>query len=111
MPPSNAVSEHSFSSLHRLKSYLQSTMTQERLNSILMLHAHNNLNDNWNLTEIGNEFVMGSEHTCRLTPFRKFLETDLMMYSVHLYMYIIDDTCTKSALEYMSNASNSKVIE
>ena len=76
MPASNAVSERSFSSLRRLKSYLRSTMTQERLNSILMLHVHNDLTDNLNLTEIGNEFVTGSEH--RLTLFGKFLERDLI---------------------------------
>ena len=76
MPASNAVSERSFSSLCQLKSYLRSTMTQERLNNILVLHVHNDLTDNLNLTEVANEFVMGSEF--RLTLFGKFHETDLM---------------------------------
>ena len=76
MPASNAVSECSFSSLRQLKSYLRSTTTQERLNSILILLVHNDLTDNLNLTEIGNEFVMGSEF--RLTLFGKFLEADLI---------------------------------
>ena len=74
MPASNAVSERSFCSLHQLKSYLRSTMAQERLNSMLLLHVHNDLTDNLSLIEIGNEFVMGSQH--RLTLFGKFLETD-----------------------------------
>ena len=76
MPASNAVSERSFSSLRRLKSYLRSTMTQERLNNILVLHVHNDLTDNLNLTEVANEFVMSSEF--RLTLFGKFHETDLI---------------------------------
>ena len=51
-------------------------MTQERLNNILVLHVHDDLTDHLNLTEVGNEFVMGSEF--RQTPFGKFLETDLI---------------------------------
>lgn len=36
MPATNAISERSFSALRRVKSYLRSTMTQERLNNILI---------------------------------------------------------------------------
>ena len=32
VPATNAISEHSFSSLHRVKTYLRSTMNQDRLN-------------------------------------------------------------------------------
>ena len=73
MPATNAVSERSFSSLCRVKTYLRSTMTQTRLNSIMTLHVHNGLTDKLQ-TEIGNEFVRSSEH--RLTLFGKFLSTD-----------------------------------
>lgn len=74
MPATNAISERSFSSLHRVKTYLRSTMTQTRLNSIMTLHVHKELTDKLNLTEIGNEFVGSSEH--RLTLFGKFLPID-----------------------------------
>ena len=40
MPSTNAISERSFSALRRVKNYLRSTMTQERLNHLLLLHAH-----------------------------------------------------------------------
>ena len=39
-PATNAVSERSASVLRRVKTYLRSTMTQMRLNNIMILHAH-----------------------------------------------------------------------
>ena len=40
MPATNATSERSFSPLCRIKSYLHSTMNQERLNHLMILHIH-----------------------------------------------------------------------
>lgn len=40
MPATNAVSEHSFSTMRRIKSYLRSTMRQDRLNHLMTLIAH-----------------------------------------------------------------------
>ena len=40
MPASNAVSERSFSALRRVKTYLRSTMNQDRLNHLMILHIH-----------------------------------------------------------------------
>ena len=62
MPATNAVSERSFSSLRRLESYLRSTMSQTRLNNLMVLHVHSNHTDQLHLTEIGNEFIRGSTH-------------------------------------------------
>ena len=39
MPASNATSERSFSALQWIKSYLRSIMTQQRLNSLIILHV------------------------------------------------------------------------
>ena len=74
MPATNAVSERSFSALRRVKTYLRNTMTQTRLNSIMVIHVHKNVTEKLNLVDIANEFVAGSEH--RLTIFGKFLATD-----------------------------------
>ena len=74
MPATNAISERSFSSLRRVKNYLRSTMTQERLNNVMILHVHKERTDNLSLVDIGNEFVHGSVH--RQHIFGKFLETD-----------------------------------
>ena len=62
IPATNAVSERSFSSMKRLKSYLRSTMNQSRLNHVMILHLNKEKVDNLDLDAIGNEFVEGSEH-------------------------------------------------
>ena len=58
----HAVSERSFSALRRIKSYLRATMSQERLNHIMVLHIHRHLTDRICYIEIGNEFSKGCSH-------------------------------------------------
>ena len=72
MPATNAVSERSFSALRRIKSYLRATMSQERLNHIMVLHVHKHLTDRICYIEIGNE---GCSH--REAFFGNFLPTDI----------------------------------
>ena len=57
MPATNATSEHSFSSLRRIKTYLRSTMTQNRLNHLLLLHVHKEHTDSLELKSIINKFI------------------------------------------------------
>lgn len=57
MPATNATSERSFSSLRRIKSYLRSTMTQCRLNSLMLINIHKDYVDNINLQEVAQAFV------------------------------------------------------
>ena len=52
IPATNALSERSFSSLHRVKSYLRSTMTPARLNHTMVLHIHKDLTDMLSLTKV-----------------------------------------------------------
>lgn len=59
LPASNAVSERTFSSLKRVKTYLRSTMGQYRLNSCLILHTYKELTDQIDTEEIIKEFVSG----------------------------------------------------
>lgn len=70
MPATNATSERSFSALRRVKSYLRSTMGQERLNYLMLLHVHNQKTDKLDLKAILNDFVQDSAH--RSTIFSKF---------------------------------------
>ena len=74
MPATNVVSERSFSALRCLKSYLRATMTQTRLDNVMILHVYKNRTDQLCLTEVGNEFVKGSSH--REAFFGTFLPTD-----------------------------------
>lgn len=57
MPVTSATAERSFSTLRRVKSYLRTTMTQKRLNSVLLLHAHKDYASNIDLCTVANEFV------------------------------------------------------
>ena len=62
MPATNAVSERSFSTLRRVKSYLRSTMNQQRLNHLMIASIYKESLDVMDLTSIANDFVSGNEH-------------------------------------------------
>ena len=57
MPATNATSERTFSALRRVKTYLRSTMTQERLNHLMILHTHREATDALDISAVGNDFV------------------------------------------------------
>ena len=68
MPATNAVSERSFSAMRRLYTYLRTNMSQNRLNNMMVLHAHKEKTD-------ALKFTFRSEH--RLKQFGKFKDIDL----------------------------------
>ena len=61
----NATNEKTFSALRRIKTYLQSTMTQTGLYNLLTLHMHTHKTDALDLTEITNKFTSSNEK-CKL---------------------------------------------
>ena len=62
MPATNATSERSFSALKRVKTYLRASMKQQRLNNLMLLHAHKELTDKLDLVACANDFVSANEH-------------------------------------------------
>ena len=70
MPATNASSERSFSALRRLKSYLRNSMTQERLNHVMLLNVHKEKTDELILEDVARDFVNDNEH--RVHIFGKF---------------------------------------
>ena len=62
MPATNAISEIYFSAMRRIKTYLRSTMSQSRLNAMMVLHIHKDLTDSLNLKSIGNDFISKSDY-------------------------------------------------
>ena len=54
-----------------LETYLRTTMTQERLNNLMLLHVHQELLDKIDLLEVAEEFVSDSKH--RLSLFGHFV--------------------------------------
>lgn len=69
MPASNATSKRFFSTLRRVKNYLCSTMGQQRLNNLMVLHVHKDITDTIDLQKIATGFIGDSEH--RFKIFRK----------------------------------------
>ena len=61
VPMTSATAEQTFSSLWRLKNYLRSTMTQKRLNNVVLMHTHKECTDKVNLLSITKKFVTSNE--------------------------------------------------
>ena len=76
MPSTNAVSERSFSALKRIKTYLQSTMSQDKSNYLLLLHLYKELTYSLDLIAVANDFVADSWSEYRLSVFGYFTESD-----------------------------------
>ena len=70
LPATNATSERSFSAMRRVKSHLRSTMGQERLNNLMVLHVHKEYTDKIVLIDVANEFI--SKCPRRQSVFGKF---------------------------------------
>ena len=61
IPVTTASAERSFSALRRLKTYLRSTMTQNRLNNIALPHVHKGYVDEVDVPEIARNFITANE--------------------------------------------------
>lgn len=57
----SCTSERSFCAIRRLKTYLRSAMTQERLNDLSILHIHKDMTMNIDINEIANQFIKKTE--------------------------------------------------
>ena len=62
MPATNAESERSFSAVRRIKMYLRATMSQQRLNHLMLLHVHKSRTDSLSLVDVANNFISGHDH-------------------------------------------------
>jgi hypothetical protein len=60
VPATSCTAERSFSALKRIKTMLRSTMLQERLNAVTMLHVHKELTDAISVEDIANEFLQAN---------------------------------------------------
>ena len=61
IPVTTSTAERSFSTLRRLKNYLRTTMVQERLNNLLLLHVHKSETDTVDMVEIAKLFIRANE--------------------------------------------------
>jgi hypothetical protein len=56
-PATSCTPERSFSTARRMKTWLRSTMTNKRFNSLSILNIHKDITDKLDLVDVGNEFV------------------------------------------------------
>lgn len=70
IPVSTATAERSFSALRRLKTYLRTTMTQQRLNNVALAHCHKEKLDMVKMNLVAKDFVSANDR--RLGFFGKF---------------------------------------
>lgn len=56
-PVSTCTAERSYSGLRRLKTYLRSTMTQERLNAVSMMNTHCDIARQLKLDKLLDDFI------------------------------------------------------
>jgi len=60
-PASSAQAERSFSALRRLKTWLRTSMTEVRMNSVAVCHCHQQLIDALDIKPLLREFVSRSD--------------------------------------------------
>ena len=75
IPATNTSSEHSFSALRGIKTYLRSTMTQARLNHIMIMNIHKHLIDEPDIVHMAKLCI--AKHPHRLEIFGSFKPTDM----------------------------------
>ena len=56
-PATNEVCERSLSSLKQLKKYMRSTMGDDRLFHLMVIHVYKQLTDSVDLIQVANQFV------------------------------------------------------
>lgn len=64
IPVTTSTAERSFSALRRLKTYLGSTMSQPRLNNLMLLYIHKDRTEEINERSITKHFIMENERRC-----------------------------------------------
>ena len=74
LPATNTESERIFSALKHVKTYLRSTMENNRLHALMLMHVHKNILDNINLAYVANEFV--DRRDSRKQTFGHFSQND-----------------------------------
>uniref|UniRef100_H3AEY2 HAT C-terminal dimerisation domain-containing protein n=1 Tax=Latimeria chalumnae TaxID=7897 RepID=H3AEY2_LATCH len=60
-PATTTIAEHSFSTLQQIKTYLRSTMSQPRLNSLITLNVYQETLDKLDMTALVNKFIKNGD--------------------------------------------------
>ena len=93
IPATTSTAERTFSALRRIKTYLRSSMTQERLNHLL-LHCHKERTDQLDLQQLAKTFLGANERR------RHFLELCRYIYIYHV-LRLTTTNITISKMQYL----------
>ena len=74
VPATNAVSERSCSTLRRIKTYLRTTIIQNRMNNTIILSTYKEGLDKLDMIQVANEFCRECDE--RMNVFGKFSKKD-----------------------------------
>ena len=80
IPATKAASEHFFSAMSCLDTYLRTNMGSSRLNNAMVFHIHIYLLDKLSMVDVVNDFVFDNNH--RKTLFRRLNDVDLRRKSI-----------------------------
>ena len=78
-PATSATRERSFSAARRLKTWLRSTMSQDRFSNLTVLNMHKERTDKLCLADVANEFVSRNDNRTR--NFGTFKEFNVATFS------------------------------
>lgn len=79
-PPTSASAERSYSHMRLIKTYLRSSMTQDRFINLLHMHLNKHILDKIDLVEIANDFVNSEIMKHRFDVFGTFTHDDFKAY-------------------------------
>ena len=89
IPVTTATAERGFSTLCHLKTFLWSTMSQPRLNHIMMLHIHKSKTDTLETVDIAKEFVSFNDQRKEFSETFNILRVFLfMLYFMHMHSFL-----------------------
>lgn len=75
LPCTSCGAEYSFAALHRIKTHLRTTMSQQKLNSLAKMHINKEDLDQLNKEDIINEFI----NKIRMNALKKNLQSCSIM--------------------------------
>ena len=94
VPATYTLSERSCSAIWRLKTFLRTTMCQDRLNHCMILYFHKELNDALEMIDTGNQLVSNCKDQTRLSRFGRFKSQVSTWYGKdHIWTFIVVNIC------------------
>uniref|UniRef100_A0A1X7UIE4 HAT C-terminal dimerisation domain-containing protein n=1 Tax=Amphimedon queenslandica TaxID=400682 RepID=A0A1X7UIE4_AMPQE len=83
----SASAERIFSTLRRFKNYLRSTISQEHLNHVVILHTHKEFTGDLHIEDITKKFVTFNEHRRHSYVSESLPDVDEVLVKKQVWLY------------------------